>query len=148
MFLLDHHRQPSFHHGVILVRVLIASSHFIEEFRRRLCVCVQDCVLCSSQFVCVRACVLCVFVAVLVCVCVCVSVQYYRIVIVVRFPNWRGNCCCSVLSLWARTLMNGFLTRVVRGGISLSLSLSLARGRFFVFVVTTELCITINALLR
>jgi hypothetical protein len=47
-----------------------------------------------------------------------------------------------VLLLWARALMNGFITRVVRGGISL------ARGRFFVVVVTPELCISINALLR
>jgi hypothetical protein len=80
----NHHRQPIFHHGVVLVLVLIASSHLLTSFVAD-CVCAQNCVLCSSQFVCVRACVFCVFVAVLV--CVCVSVQYYRIVVVVRFPN-------------------------------------------------------------
>jgi hypothetical protein len=56
-----------------------------------------------------------------------------------------------VLLLWARLLMNGFITRVVRGGISFSLSLSLflsLGGDFFIFVVTPELCISINALLR
>lgn len=86
MFLLDHHRQPIFHHGVVLVLVLvlIASAHLLKSFVAD-CVCAQNCVLCSSQFVCVRACCVCVRSS--SCVCVCVSVQYYRIVIVVRFPQ-------------------------------------------------------------
>ncbi len=87
-----------------------------------------------------------------VCVCVCVCVRAVL-----------SYCCCRALpQLTRKLLLFGvavvgphayewiYNARRAWGNLSfsLSLSLSLSRGRFFVVVVTHQLCISINALLR
>jgi hypothetical protein len=76
-------------------------------------------------------------------------VQYYRIVIVVRFPQLtRKLLLFGVAAVGPHAYEWIFDARRAWWNLSLSLSLSLARGRFFVVVVTPEFCISINALLR